>query len=144
MKDLVSGTKHTEGGGEPRPIRGTFSYRGFPPKRAVWFLQQAQRKVEEKIIKMIKEVTSCNRDFFFAFSHSHVLRHWGIGDSRSRRVQAVLAAQTAAVAAEAVQVSVGGVLRAYPPGPWIERVLLIYVIIISFSTHVDKKTKQTN
>lgn len=63
----------------------------------------------------------------------HVLRHWGIGDSRSRRVQAALAAYTAAVAAEAVQVSVVGVLRAYPPGPWIERVLLIYVIVISFS-----------
>lgn len=37
-KDLSSGAQRTDGGGEPRPIRGTFSYRGVPPNRAAWFL----------------------------------------------------------------------------------------------------------
>lgn len=46
--------------------------------------------------------------FFF---DSHVLRHWGIGDSRGGRVQAGLAAHAAAVAAEAVHVGVVRVLR---------------------------------
>lgn len=41
----------------------------------------------------------------------HVLRHWGIGDSRGGRVQAGLAAHAAAVAAEAVHVGVVRVLR---------------------------------
>lgn len=45
------------------------------------------------------------------FFDSHVLRHWGIGDSRGGRVQAGLAAHAAAVAAEAVHVGVVRVLR---------------------------------
>lgn len=42
-KDLSSGAQRTDGGGEPRPIRGTFSYRGVPPKRAAWFLGRKGR-----------------------------------------------------------------------------------------------------
>lgn len=50
-KDLASGTQRTEGGGEPRPIRGTFSYRGFPPNRAVWFLGERERAREERLVR---------------------------------------------------------------------------------------------
>lgn len=58
----------------------------------------------------ISDVTFPPKLFFFFFD-SHVLRHWGIGDSWSGRVQAGLAAHAAAVAAEAVHVGVVGVLR---------------------------------
>lgn len=47
-------------------------------------------------------------------------------------MEAVLAAHAAAVAAEAVHVGEVGVLRAYPPRPRVERVLLIDVVVISF------------
>lgn len=63
---------------------------------------------------------------------SHVLRHGGVGDSGGRRVQAILAAHAAAVAAEAVHVGVVGVLRAYPPRSRVEWVLLVYVVVIPF------------
>lgn len=46
-------------------------------------------------------------------------------------MEAVLAAHAAAVAAEAVHVGEGGVLRARPPRPRVERVLLIDVVVIS-------------
>lgn len=58
----------------------------------------------------ISDVTSPPPSCFFFFD-SHVLRHWGIGDSRGGRVQAGLAAHAAAVAAEAVHVGVVKVLR---------------------------------
>lgn len=64
--------------------------------------------------------------------HSHVLRHGGVGDSRGGRVQAALAAHAAAVAAEAVHVGEVGVLRAYPPRPRVEWILLVDVVVISF------------
>lgn len=35
---------HTEGGGEPLPISGTFSYRGFPANSIDWFLIDEQRQ----------------------------------------------------------------------------------------------------
>lgn len=70
--------------------------------------------------------------------HSHVLRHGGVGDSRGRRVQAVLAAHAAAVAAEAVHVGVVGVLRACPSHPWVKWVLLVYVVVIWFPRSKDK------
>lgn len=47
-------------------------------------------------------------------------------------MKAVLAAHATAVAAEALHVGVVGVLGAYPPHPWVERVLLVDVVIISF------------
>lgn len=47
-------------------------------------------------------------------------------------MEAVLAAHAAAVAAEAVHVGEVGVLRARPPRPRVERVLLIDVVVISF------------
>lgn len=64
--------------------------------------------------------------------HSHVLRHGGVGDGRGGRVQAALAAHAAAVAAEAVHVGEVGVLGADPPGPRVERILLVDVVVISF------------
>lgn len=105
---MASGTQRTDGGGEPRPIRGTFSYRGFPPKRAVWFLQKKMRQVTRIWLKFLMSLSAPPQLFFF---DSHVLRHWGIGDSRGGRVQAGLAAHAAAVAAEAVHVGVVRVLR---------------------------------
>lgn len=48
-------------------------------------------------------------------------------------MEAGLAAHAAAVAAEAVHVGVVGVLGAHPSHSWIERVLLVDVIVISFS-----------
>lgn len=53
-------------------------------------------------------------------------------------MQAVLAAHAAAVAAEALHVGVVGVLGAYPPRPRVERVLFIYVVVISFSRSEKK------
>lgn len=47
-------------------------------------------------------------------------------------MQAALAAHAAAVAAETVHVGEIGVLGAYPPGPGVEWVLLVDVVIISF------------
>lgn len=63
---------------------------------------------------------------------SHVLRHGGVGDGWGGRLQAALAAHAAAVAAEAVHVGVVGVLRAGPPRPRVERVLLVNVVVILF------------
>lgn len=36
--------QHTEGGGEPLPISGTFSYRGFPANSIDWFLIDERRQ----------------------------------------------------------------------------------------------------
>ncbi len=59
-------------------------------------------------------------------------------------MEAALAAHAAAVAAEAVHVGDVGVLRAYPPRPWIEGILLVDVVILSFSrqTSADRKTDE--
>lgn len=43
----------TVGGGEPLPMSGTFSYRGFPPKSMAWFLRaerQDQVCVQELVL----------------------------------------------------------------------------------------------
>lgn len=47
-KDLASGAQRTEGGGDPLPIRGTFSWRGFPPNRADWFLSKQDSDVRKE------------------------------------------------------------------------------------------------
>lgn len=73
------------------------------------------------------------------FPHLHVLGHGGVGDGRGRRVQAVLAAHAAAVAAEAVHVVEVGVLRARPPHPWVERVLVVDVVVILFPKHQERR-----
>lgn len=122
---MASGTQRTDGGGEPRPIRGTFSYRGFPPNRAVWFLRKDER-LESDVGGNTK---STNHTFLFSV-HSHVLGHGGVGDGRGGRVEAGLAAHAAAVAAEAVHVGEVGVLSGYPPDPRVERILLVNVVVI--------------
>lgn len=122
---MASGTQRTDGGGEPRPIRGTFSYRGFPPNRAVWFLRKDER-LESDVGGKTK---STNHTFLFSV-HSHVLGHGGVGDGRGGRVEAGLAAHAAAVAAEAVHVGEVGVLSGDPPDPRVERILLVNVVVI--------------
>lgn len=47
-KGLTSGAQRTEGGGDPLPIRGTFSWRGFPPNRADWFLSKQDSDVRKE------------------------------------------------------------------------------------------------
>ena len=64
--------------------------------------------------------------------HSHVLGHGCVGDGGGGGVDAGLTAHAAAVAAEAVHVGEVGVLSHYPPGPRVEGILLIDVVIISF------------
>lgn len=54
-------------------------------------------------------------------------------------MEAVLAAHAAAVAAEAVHVGEGGVLGADPPRLGVERVLLVDVVVVSFSADVGKR-----
>lgn len=49
-------------------------------------------------------------------------------------MEAILAAHAAAVAAEAVHVGEVGVLRAYPPCPGVEWILVIDVVVVSFPT----------
>lgn len=75
--------------------------------------------------------------------HSHVFRHGGVGDGGSRRVQAVLAAHAAAVAAEAVHVGMVGVLGAHSPRPRVERVLFIDVVVISLPKRRKEKIQIT-
>lgn len=123
---MASGTQRTDGGGDPRPIRGTFSYRGFPPNRAVWFLRE-----NEKLDSDAEGMANMRNAEIII--RSHVLGHGGVGDRWGGRVEAALAAHAAAVAAEAVHVGEVGVLRAYPPRPRVEWILLVDVVIISFS-----------
>lgn len=52
-------------------------------------------------------------------------------------MEAVLAAHAAAVAAEAVHVGEVGVLGADPPR--VERILLVDVVVVSFSAEVEIK-----
>lgn len=54
-------------------------------------------------------------------------------------MEAVLAAHAAAVAAEAVHVGEVGVLGAHPPRPGVERILLVHVIVVSFSAEVENR-----
>lgn len=42
-RDFVTEGILTVGGGEPLPMSGTFSYRGFPPKSMAWFLWAERR-----------------------------------------------------------------------------------------------------
>lgn len=58
-------------------------------------------------------------------------------------MQAALTAHAAAVAAKAVHVGVVGVLRAYPPRSWVERVLLVNVVVIPFPASVEKHQRET-
>lgn len=53
-------------------------------------------------------------------------------------MEAALAALAAAVAAEAVHVGEVGVLGAHPPGPGVERILLVDVVVVSFPADVGK------
>lgn len=133
-KDLSSGVQRTDGGGEPRPIRGTFSYRGVPPNRAAWFLGRKGRPSSDAGGR-----ASNAKPALLRFS-SHVFGRGGVGDGRRGRVEAVLAAHAAAVAAEAVHVGEVGVLGADPPRPGVERVLLVDVVVVSFSEDVGKRT----
>lgn len=71
-KDLASGTQRTEGGGEPRPIRGTFSYRGFPPKRAVWFL----RKNDTNIQRLWELEMFCSAHYFHPLTCTQTWGRW--------------------------------------------------------------------
>lgn len=54
-------------------------------------------------------------------------------------MEAVLAAHAAAVAAEAVHVGEVGVLGAHPPRPGVERILLVHVVVVSFSAEAGKR-----
>lgn len=56
---MATGTQRTEGGGDPRPIRGTFSYRGFPPNRAVWFLRESKRS-DSKAVALLESPLALN------------------------------------------------------------------------------------
>lgn len=76
----------------------------------------------------------------FAPIGSRVVGHGGGGDGRRRRLEAALAAHAAAVAAEALHVGEGGVLGARPPGPGVERILLVDVVVISFPAEVQERT----
>lgn len=71
---------------------------------------------------------------------SHVVGRGGVGDGGGGGggVEAVLAAQAAAVAAEAVHVGQVGVLGAPPPGPGVEGVLLVHVVVVSLSAEGGK------
>lgn len=69
---------------------------------------------------------------------SHVVGGGGVGDGGRGRVEAVLAAHAAAVAAEAVHVGEVGVLGAEPPGPGVEGILLVHVVVVSFSAGAGK------
>lgn len=54
-------------------------------------------------------------------------------------MEAVLAAHAAAVAAEAVHVGDVGVLGAHPPGPGVERILLVYVVVVSLPAEAERR-----
>lgn len=54
-------------------------------------------------------------------------------------MEAVLAAHAAAVAAEAVHVGEVGVLGAEPPGPGVEGILLVHVVVVSFSAEAERR-----